>query len=104
MIDKLHKVVPSLELCKRIPEWARNSGRSILTAIVDGEKRAGRLKAEIEERCKTEYDGRPRVNMEFAGAEGDCEGCHAFFRITVWVLKTDEATRLGEAIKDFLRK
>ena len=89
---------------KRYKEWARNSYGSILTAIVAGEKRAIRLKAEIEERSKTEYEGRPRVNMEFAGAEGDDEKFLVFYKLTVGILKADEATRLGEVIKNFLRQ
>ena len=89
---------------KRYKEWARNSYGSILTAIVAGEKRASRLKAEIEERSKTEYEGRPRVNMKFAGAEGDDEKFLVFYKLTVGILKADEATRLGEAIKNFLRQ
>ena len=88
---------------KRYKEWTRNTYVSLLTITVEGEETANSLKAKIEECAKTEYDGRPQTNMEFAGAKGDYEGFQAFFRITVWVLKADEATRLGDTIKNFLR-
>lgn len=87
---------------RRYKEWAWNSCVSTLTITVAGEETANRLKEKIEECAKTEYDGRPQTNMEFAGAKGDHEGFLAFFRITVWGLKASEAAQLVDTIKNFL--